>query len=541
MKLKKQERINASSNELLYGLPEWVIEQKRRSGKVVALAGAWDGASKKRRQIKEFLPKSGDADADTLDDLPLLRERSRYLLRNAPIALGAVNTNVTNVIGSGLKLQSRINAEALGMSDDEAEIWQQNTELEFRAWAESADCDISRRNNFYDLQSLVFRSVLESGDVLVNLPFKKVSTSHYGTRLQVIEADRLCNPNNKQDTADLVAGVEKDQFGAPKKYHIKTQHPGASKKTESKWTNINAFSPSGRKNIIRIYRQLGPGQTRGVPYLSPVIEMFHQLKKYTDAELQSAVISSYFTVFVKTPEGGTDFGPFQPTSESGGATSDEDYRMASGAVIDLAEGESIETANPGRPNTAFDPFIQAILRQAGVSLELPFELLVMHFTKSYSAARTAMLNAWKSFFTKRSFLINHYCNPVYEAWMEEAVLLGRVAAPGFLEDPLMRKAYLGNIWIGPAPGQIDPTKETAAAQARVDGLFSTRSAETAAMGGDFDQNIKQLALEEKKIKALGIGGGSSTPVAPGAKPAVPDPEEEETEEDSDDESGEDED
>lgn len=525
MKIKKQSKPQGSNGDSLYGLPDWVIEQKRRSGKVVALAGAWHGASKKRRQIKEFLPRSGDADADTLDDLPVLRERSRSLLRNAPIATGAVLTNVVNVVGTGLKLQSRINAEVLGMSEEEAEAWQQLTEIEFRSWAESLDCDITRKNNFYDLQNLVFRSVLESGDVLVNLPFKKPSTSHYGTRLQIIEADRLSNPNNGQDTADLVAGIEKDKEGAAKKYHIRSQHPGASKKTAAKWEPINAFSPSGRRNIIHVAEQLRPGQTRGVPYLSPVIEMLHQLGKYSDAELQSAVISSYFTVFVKTPEGGTDFGPFQPTSESGGSTSDEDYRMASGAVIDLAEGESIETANPGRPNTAFDQFVQSILRQIGVSLGLPFELLIMHFTKSYSAARTAMLNAWKMFSTKRTWLVNHFCNLVYDAWMEEAVLLGRIVAPGFLEDPLMRKAYLGNIWIGPAPGQIDPTKETAAAQARVDGLFSNISMESAAMGVDFDQNIKQIASEQKKIKALGIGSASSQPAVPGAVATVPEDDE----------------
>ena len=91
-------------------------------------------------------------------------------------------------------------------------------------------------------------------------------------------------------------------------------------------------------------------------------------------------------------------------------------------------------------------------------------------------------------------MINHFCNIVYELWMEEAVLRGRILAPGFMTDPLLRKAYLGNLWIGVAPGQIDPTKETAAAQARVDGNFSTVAIESAAMGFDFDQNIKQRKI-----------------------------------------------
>lgn len=468
----------------------------------VTLSGAYHGASKKRRTIKQFNPKTGDADADSLDDLPTLRTRSRSLLRNTPIASGAIRTNSVHVIGSGLKLQSRINADVLGMSEEDADKWQQNTEGEFLSWAESLDCDINRGKNFYDFQNLVFRSILESGDCFVLPLFKDINTLNYGLRLQVLEADRVENPNNKRDTTTLAGGVEKKKDGTPKKYWVRTQHPGTEKTPiERKWDSISAFTGNGRRKIIHVYEQLRPGQSRGIPYLAPVIEMLHQLGKYTDAELQAAVISSYFTVFVTTPEGGANFSTFLPSDE-GGQSDDEDYTMGSGAIVGLAEGETIETANPGRPNATFDPFVMSLLRQIGTSLGLPFELLIQHFTKSYSAARTAMLNAWKVFLTRRSFMIDHFCNLVYELWMEEAVLRERVIAPGFLTEPLLRKAFLGNLWIGPAAGQIDPTKETAAAQARVDGFFSNISIESAAMGIDFDQNIKQIAREQSKLAEI---------------------------------------
>ena len=115
-----------------------------------------------------------------------------------------------------------------------------------------------------------------------------------------------------------------------------------------------------------------------------------------------------------------------------------------------------------------------------------------------------MLLAWKMFNTRRSWLVNHFCDPVYEAWMEEAVLRGRVAAPGFLDDPIIRQAYLGNTWIGPSPGQIDPVKETKAAGERLALNLTTRSGEAAAIGEDFDQNIEQSAREEKQMEELGL-------------------------------------
>ncbi len=481
-----------------------LIAQQRMIEKnnFVAINGAYNGASKKRRTIKEFQPKTGDADADTLDDLPTIRTRSRSLLRNTPIASGAIKTNQVHVIGSGLRLQSRINADILGMTPDEADKWQQSTEAEFNSWAESLDCDINRNKNFYDFQNLVFRAILESGDCFVLPLFKEISTLNYGLRLQTLEADRVENPHNKRDTTTLAGGVEKYKSGTPKKYWVRTQHPGTEKTPiERKWISIRAFTANGRRKIIHVYEQLRPGQTRGVPYLAPVLEMLHQLGKYTDAELQSAVISSYFTVFVTTPEGGGNFSTFLPSDE-GGESTDEDYTLGSGAIVGLAEGEAISTANPGRPNATFDPFTMSLLRQIGTALGLPYELLIQHFTKSYSAARTAMLNAWKVFLTRRSFMIDHFCNLVYELFMEEAVLRERIIAPGFLTDPLKRKAFLGNLWIGPAAGQIDPTKETAAAQARVDGFFSNISIESAAMGVDFDQNIKQIEREQTKLSAI---------------------------------------
>jgi lambda family phage portal protein len=493
---KRDSLINMAAMPLI--IQRDLLEKKH----FVGVSGSYHGGSKTRRKIKTFNPKGGDADADILSDLPTLRERSRDLLRNTPIAAGAIGTNQVHVIGPGLKLQSRINAEVLGITEDEADKWQNNTEQEFKSWAESLDCDINRSKNFYDFQSLIFRAILESGDVFILPIFKEIKTLNYGLRLQAIEADRVENPNNATDKVSLSGGIEKDTDGTPIKYWIRTRHPGSTKfPFESKWEAVDAFTSSGRRKVIHVYEQLRPNQTRGVPYLAPVIEMLHQLGQYTDAELQSAVISSYFTVFVKTPDGGANLSTFLPGDE-GGNTDDEDYTMGSGSIVSLAEGEDVDFANPGRPNSGFDPFVQSILRQIGTSLGLPYELLIQHFTKSYSAARTAMLNAWKVFLTRRTFMINHFCNIVYEIWMEEAVLRERIIAPGFLDDPLKRMAWLENMWIGPTQGQIDPTKETTAAQARVDGHFSTIAIESAGLGYDFDQNIKQIKKERTKIAAL---------------------------------------
>ncbi|MDX1901880.1 MAG: phage portal protein [Gammaproteobacteria bacterium] len=477
--------------------------ERYKARMTLALAGSYNGASRTRRSLADYLPTGGDADTDLMFDLPLLRKRSRDLARNNPLSLGAINTVCTNVVGTGLKLQARIDRDFLGMSDEEADQWESNVEREFRLWAESADCDAGRTLNFAGIQELVFRSTLENGDCFVLMPFITRGNNPYSLCLQIIEADRVCNQNKMADSDTLVGGVRKDQYGAPIEYHILKGHPGNIYSVKNlEWLVVPAFGGlTGRRNVIHLYKMLRPGQTRGVPYLAPVIESLKQLGNYTDAEVMAAVISSYFTVFIKSPQGDTDLAPMQPISEVGGSQGDSDYKLASGAIVGLAEGEDISTANPGRPNAQFDPFVQAVLRQIGVALELPFEILIKHFTASYSAARAALLEAWRFFTAKREWLAQNFCQVAYEAWLTEAIATGRINAPGFIGgDPAIRNAYTGTEWTGPAPGQIDPLKEIQAAKERVDLGVSTLSRETAALTGEDWQKTHQQSVKEHKMR-----------------------------------------
>jgi lambda family phage portal protein len=475
-------------------------------------AQSYRGASRYQNSLSDWKVSSGDADSDLNWDLPTLRQRSRDLLRNNPLALGAINTICTNVIGTGLKLHARLDREVLKLTDEEADKWEANTEREFRLWAESTYCDAARTLTFTGLQELAFRSTLENGDCFVLLnyqnpqEFSKNSYSFqnpYSLRLQLIEADRICNKDDVADTDSLVQGVQKNSEGAPIAYHVLQRHPGnrTFSKVSREWGVVPAFSRTGRRLMLHLYSMRRASQTRGLPYLAPVIESLKQLDRYTQAEITAAVISSLFTVFVKTPEGDGNL----VSKAINNHQNPHHYHLQGGNVVNLAHGEDITTANPGRPNEQFDPFIQAILRQIGVALELPFEVLIKHFTASYSAARAALLEAWRFFSAKRNWFAENFCQPVYEAWLLEAVSLGRVPAPGFLTSAAIRQAYLGSEWTGPAPGQIDPLKEIQAAKERVDMGISTLARETATLTGeDWEQIHRQAQKEQKMLKKSGI-------------------------------------
>lgn len=497
-------------------LPAFAQKQRvTKGGKFSARAGTYHGGSHSRRGVAGWQPPQGDADADTLTDRQGIVNRSRDLVRNTPIAAGAINTNALHVVGSGLTMQSRLNRHILGLNEQEAAKKQNLIESEWKLWSNSLDCSYNRKGTFNDTVNLVLRGALESGDIFALLPFEMRNTSPYGLKIQLVESDRVCNRDGKKNTKNLAAGVHTNDRGQPVAYDIRTTNPGTEKSFEREWKQVQAFSATGRRRVLHIYEQLRPDQTRGMPYLAPIIEIIKQLSKYTNAEIAAAVVNSYFTVFLKSPDGDTELSPYAMTDETNVAADDQDYKLGMGAFITLSNDESVEFADPKRPNQHFEAFMQAMLRQIGAALSIPYELLNYQFSSSYSASRSAMLLAWKMFKTRRTWLENHYCNLVYEAWFEEAVLRGRVPAPGFMEDFAIRAAYLQNKWVGPSPGQIDPTKETTAALDRIGGRLSTISEESAAIGGDFDQNVVQIAYEENtmdalNVKHIGLGARGST-------------------------------
>lgn len=465
------------------------------------------GASVVKKSLAGWLHAGGSSREDIEDNVSILRQRTRDLYMGVPIANGAVKTMRTNIVGRGLRLKPNIDAELLGVSPEERRTLEKQIEREWNIWAESTDCDMARIDNFYELQQLAFLNWLISGDCLAVLPVKPRLNQPYDLRVQLIEADRLCSPDNC-DTIDnkIVGGVEVDQSGEVVAYHIADHHPLSYAYADISWQRVEAFGKTtGRRNVLHLMSRERIGQRRGVPFLAPVIESLKQLGRYTDAELVAAVVSGMFTVFIEKADASSEdaIGSMLPEEVQVDAEDETTIELAPGAVIDLNEGEKAHDMNPGRPNANFGGFVEAICQQIGASLEIPYELLMKRFNSSYTASKGALEEAWKMFNMYRDWLATDFCQPVYEEWLTEAVAKGRIKAPGFFTDPVIRKAYCGAKWNGPAKGMLDPVKEATAAEKRVQNGFSTRSDETMQMTGtSYYNNIEQLKHEEKELREV---------------------------------------
>ena len=517
------------------------VEARRVAAPLLNKGYSEAGASHTRKALKGMRPNSGSPTEDIDENLLTLRQRSRMLYMGAPVATSAIRTVRTNVVGTGLRLKSTIDYETLGITQEQAEQLQRQIEAEFKLWANNKrNCDATGLNNFYGLQQLALVSWLASGDVLGLIRFVKRETMRpYGLRVYMVEADRCRCPSSASgflSTASMKLenggyiydGVEVDSTGAVVAYHIANTYPYETTAEKTEFVRVPAYGEkTGLPNVLHVMDSERAGQYRGVPYLSQVMEPLLQLRRYTEAEIMAALVQSFFTAFVKTDTGASEM-PFNevPTPEY-----DKDpnaYEMGPGTINMLEPGEDVTFGAPTHPQTGFDAFVRALCEQIGAALEIPADLLLKAFNSSYSASRGALLEAWKAFRMRRTWLIDDFCNPIYEVWMTEAVALGRIHAPGFFTDPIMRQAYLECEWIGPSQGQLDPTKEVQAEVEAIDNGLTTREAAAIRLNGsEYSANVAKLRVENEKLREA--NGHKQQPEPQPQEPPKPTSEEEEGE------------
>lgn len=497
------------------------------------------GASTTKKSMRGWMYHGGSAYEDIEENLDVLRQRSRDAYIGVPIATAALKTLRTNVVAGGLMPSPQIDADFLRLTNEQAEALQAQILREFALWADTPVCDADRADNFYELQQLAFLSGLMSGDIVALLPMKEQAGQPYSLRVRIIEADRVCSPDGYdrlvpcevkgRKVHSIVQGVETDADGMVIAYWICNQHPLSSLSNQAgalEWTRVEAYGSSGRPNVLHVMNRERPGQRRGVPILAPVLEALKQLGRYTEAEITAAVISAMFTVFIQsaTVQNGKPIGEALPPEQLIDAQDQGSIELGNGAIVALNPGETVEFAKPEHPNSGYDTFFNAMVKEIGAALEIPPEVLEKQFTQNFSSARGALNEFWRTCGMMRDWFSDDFCQPIYEALFAEAVARGRIHAPGFFSDPAIRKAYTDCKWNGPSRTALNPSQEVEAAIKRVDACFSTAEEETAQLtGGDYSRNVRKRVIEAKRKKEVDQinspppSGAGQTPPALGGK------------------------
>ena len=471
----------------------------------------YHGASTTKNSLIGWITGGGSAEDDIDLQGSLLRIRSRDLYAGGGLGRGAPSTMVTNVVGWGIRPKPKIDRELLGMTEEAAAEWEKAALREFTLWAKTVMCDATRQHTFWEMQELAFRSELVSGDVLAVFGMKPNPRNPYQTVIRLIEADRLSTPEstggseakNTDGGGRIIDGVEVNKDGEIIRYHIATYHPLQDETPgEITWEPIDAYGKdTGMPNVLHLMTAERPEQHRGIPFISGMIEQIKQLDRYLDAELAASIVAAMLTVFI-TSDGSDDDGydSINDSIAEEDKVTDDSLRieLGNGNVYELPPGKKVDKVGDSRAPTAFDAYTRQVITILGSGSEIPYEVLMHVYNNNYTAANASRLDFWRLVTKFRERFVQGFNQPVYESVIAEAIALGRLEAPGFFDDPIIRDAWLGCQWVGSSRGHVQPVQEANAAVTRMKAGITTGEQEAMEYGGtDYMENIAELGRERQ--------------------------------------------
>jgi lambda family phage portal protein len=511
-----------------------------RPSKVRALAGGgrfgnppYDAASITSQHMADWQPYLWSPDAELNIYRDRIVSRIRDLVRNDGWASGAVTRILDNAIGPHLrpipKPDFRYLAQLTGNAafDHEwSKEYSRAIDAGWRNWAvNDLDhyCDATRNQDFSQMMRVAFRHKLVDGDALAVMLWLTdrigYGKARYATAVQLVDPDRLSNPQLRFDQMTMRGGVEIDDHGAAIAYHIRKAHQGDwfSASESVTWERVPRETSWGRPVVIHDYDGDRASQHRGgAGIFAPVMQRLKMLIKYDGVELDSAIINSIFGAYLESPfdhemaaealDDDEKLSFYQKTRSEFHGDKDHAIRLNNARIPILFPGEKINTVASTRPSENFEAFEGAMLRNVATGLGLSAQQVSNNWSDvNYSSARAALLEAWKTLHRRRHDFSQGFAGPIRSAWLEEAHAVDDLPlprnAPDFAE---CRAAYAKCRWLGPPMGWIDPVDEKTSQVIGMDAGFQTLEDVCAEQGLDYEEVLQQRAHEIKMFDDLGI-------------------------------------
>ena len=443
-----------------------------------------------------------------------LRAQARNLDRNHDIARGAFNALVNNIVGpNGIGVEPQPRSVSGELLEDLA---QQLQDL-WKNWCRYPE--VSYQHNWQSCQRIACRTWLRDGEVFAQMVQGDVAKFDHRTTvplsIELIEADQVPT-EDELFIKDGQGGIIRNAWGQPTVYRVLKVHPGSGMMSAL----INAadlrFVRSEQMLHVKLVDRVG--QNRGVSIMASVITRLEDLKDYEESERIAAKIAASMAAYIK--KGTPDL--YDGNRDADGNPISRSMRFQPGMVFDdLVPGEDIGTIDTNRPNTNLQAHRDGQLRAVAGGLGGSYSSISRNYNGTYSAQRQELVEQWTHYQAMTEAFTAQFVQPVWERFVNLAVLSGAIELPPELERDSLDDA----LFIGQQMPWIDPVKEAAAfeqleANCHISGPEIIRR-----RGGNprdvLDQQAKWLRMKE----AAGL-------LNPAAAAAQPEPEEQDEEDDA---------
>ena len=398
------------------------------------------------------------------------RDRARALERKNPIAAGALDRCVENIIGTGIQIEPRTESEEFNA--EASDFWEN--------WKKT--CDVRGIDSYDEMQRKVFRSQLRDGDVLI-----KFVDDGFDGKLQPIEGDYIKSPPGKYTNGLTIDGVELNATGRPSKFWIES----VDEKYKTTYTSIDADFAIFLANRDRL------SDIRGMTRFITTFDMFEMILGYFEDTVTMSRIATWYTIFLKKKNPVAATAGLPSMTNSGGQT--QKYVMGEpGQVMVGGEGDEPMLLNPGMPNQSFPEALAAFVRPVGLAFGIPLEQLLFDWSRAnYTVSRAIKMQIQRSADILQQNFADRNVSRTYQWVISKAVKNGRIRAQAPLD-------FWKHEWIPQPLALVDPVKEIAAAAAAVELGVDARTFIARGMGYRFTTVVKQNKADRELMAAAGL-------------------------------------
>lgn len=447
-----------------------------------AVASAFAGQNKRdaaRSDLSEFSgwnPGIGFAGSSYAEDWEKVAGRARSLDENNGWVNGGLDRRVESVIGENIRLSAQPEHTLLRRDFEWRQNWAADVQSRWKVWANDIQHrnDVQGRLNFGAQAKLAYLTYVRDGHACADIQDLDRGLSN-PTAVLLVEPERISTPPEMGHLEGplLRNGIAFDQNGAVTGYWVRSGHPNDPYQgfTGFRWNYVPARGPTGRARFVHVFSPRRVEQNVGVSKLAEVMLPAKMLDRVDRAEVNAALKSALFSLFIKAPGTSEDVAAMlAPTGPKQADPWIQEYvkqRQQKPIYVDGAQinhlypGEDVVTPERNSPNSNYPDFARFILQKVAGSLGISYPQLSQDWAGiNYSSARALLNELWRSFLQDRRFFCQHFLTPIYAAWLEWEVANGDVKVPGGPVNFYRNKTAICMAeWIGPGRGSVDPLKE----------------------------------------------------------------------------------
>lgn len=423
---------------------------------------------------------SENANSDIQRSLKTLRDRSVDGYKNNASIFKAIRTIQNNVVGTGIMpTPISVSGETKLKPTDIQKI-----KDEWKAWAESTECDFDGFFTQYGIQSMVMRNVAMQGEVFVLK--RRDSNSRHPIKLQVLAPHMVDHTKNSYMITEragnyVVQGVEFDSKGRRVGYWVFDHNPNNeyTMKLAPKFVSAN--------DMIHIFYKEFPEQVRGIPFGTSTMLSMRDLADYKDAQLMLQKVAACHVAFTTKQEPSDSLGSLDP------ATGQEIDRMEPGIIERLAPGETVTFNNPPTPSS-FSEYVSKNQQENAAGYGITYEQLTGDMGNvNFSSGRMGWIEAQRQIEDwQYNMFIPQFCDKIWD-WFIEGLKIKQITN---------KKASAE--WTPQGREMIDPVKEMKGLILELEsGLISWTEA-CKRRGYNPDTLFEQMKIDKALFEAAGI-------------------------------------